>query len=65
MCMVMKMILNVTININNVQYKLLQSIGNHIELFFEYTLNLNKPTFIDGVRQGFVSLDFKKKYYAM
>ena len=33
-------------------------------IFFEYTLNLNKPTVIDGVRQGFVSLDSNKKYYA-
>jgi hypothetical protein len=33
-------------------------------VFFEYTLNLNKPTVIDGVREGFVSLDNNTKYYA-
>ncbi|HEU4496924.1 MAG TPA: hypothetical protein VFR70_07725 [Flavobacterium sp.] len=34
-------------------------------IFFEYTLNLNKPTVIDGVRQGFVNLDSNKKYYSI
>ena len=33
-------------------------------VFFEYTLNLNKPTPIDGVRQGFVDLESNNKYYS-
>lgn len=33
-------------------------------IFFEYTLNLNKPTAIDGVRQGFVDLESNNKYYS-
>jgi len=32
-------------------------------VFFEYSLNLNKPIDYDGVRSGFVNLNANEKYY--